>query len=328
MDILWRAFCVNDLVEFSCVPIYENEVYPMNTIYEIPVQNQQDFWSALYMYVGKSIMDICGRHGEAAIRDALYGIAEEEGTMFLEACRVQGIKPNVHTLYELGCGCSGDPRMRIEVLNDEEQERLWNVYTCPLSDLWRDAGERYLGNLYCEENQLGLIHAFTQGKGQFHLGKKLLCHRDNGCRPDNHCGMSVYYRAANVDYEQCTACFSMEGKPTVEKLAPLETQSERLTRKTVQLVCRIAASAQKFFGNEGLCAVALGLRALVKPTADMLFHDAKMTLCDDLALFAEQNLPLNLDVEEDPTWEKYGDAQGRSLFAVNFALPLKKILNL
>ena len=298
----------------------------MNTIYEIPLQNQQDFWAMLYMHVGKSIMDTCGRHGEAAIRAALHSIAEYEGKMYLQACQDRGVKPNVRTLYELGCGCCSDPRVRTKVLCDEEQERLWEVHTCPLADLWQNAGAARLGNLYCEENQLGLIDAYTTGKGQFHVGKKLLYHRSNGCRPDNHCGMAVYYRAANVDDQQRQACFTPEGAPSDPHQQPLETQRELLSRKSVQLICRLAACAQEYFGDEGLRAVALGLRALVKPTADMLLHDAEMTLNQDISLFAADNLPLSLDAAQDPAWERYGDEQGRRLFEINFALPLKKAL--
>lgn len=300
----------------------------MNTIYEIPLQNQQDFWSSLYLYMGQSIMDVCGRHGEAVIRDALRAIAEEEGKMFLRACQDRGVKPNLHSLYALGCGCSLDPRVRTNVLRDSEQERLWDIYTCPLADLWRNANASYLGNLYCEENQLGLIAAFTGGKGQFHVGKKLLYHRENGCRPDNHCGMAAYYRAANVDDEQCAACFSSEGTSSQEPLEPLESQAENLSRKSVQLICALASSAGDYFGQEGMCAVALGLRALVEPTAKMLLHDAEMTLSSDIAEFTRENLPLNLDTAQDPAWTKYGDERGRHLFEVNFALPLKKALAL
>ena len=53
----------------------------MNNLQEISLQNQQDFWSVLYMNLGESIMKICGRHGEYVIRMALGTIAETEGEM-------------------------------------------------------------------------------------------------------------------------------------------------------------------------------------------------------------------------------------------------------
>ena len=56
----------------------------MNTIQELPIQNQQDFWSMLYMHLGKSIMEICGRRGEGAIRHGLHKMAEDDGRRFRE----------------------------------------------------------------------------------------------------------------------------------------------------------------------------------------------------------------------------------------------------
>ena len=170
----------------------------MNNLQEISLQNQQDFWSVLYMNLGESIMKICGRHGEYVIRKALGTIAETEGEMYREVCLAQGKKTNMHTLYAMGCGCSQDPRMNTAVRTDNEQVRLWEVYTCPMATLWLDHGAAYVANMYCEENQPGLIKAFTGGKGQFHVSKKLTCHRTNGCRPDNYCRFAAYYRPANV----------------------------------------------------------------------------------------------------------------------------------
>ncbi|MCI9557120.1 MAG: hypothetical protein HFF53_09320 [Lawsonibacter sp.] len=298
----------------------------MNTIQEIPLQNQQDFWSMLYLSLGKSVMEICGRRGEAAIRTALQSIAEEEGHRFRAYCLERGGRPNLSALYQMGCGCARDPRMRSAVLEDQEQMRIWEVYTCPMANLWLDAGQSFLANLYCEENQLGLMAAYTGGKGQFHLTKKLTCRRDNGCRADNYCRFSAYYRAANVDEAQRAECFSPEGE-VQPPLFPLESPEEALARKSVQLVCRLAEKAKALFGQEGLCAVSQGLRALVQPTAELLMHNAAMTLSGDLERFVEVNLPAVLDPEGD-AWARYGSEEGRALFQCCFAVPLKQRLGL
>ena len=60
----------------------------MNTIQELPIQNQQDFWSMLYMHLGKSIMEICGRRGEGAIRHGLHKMAEDDGRRFRAPRRI------------------------------------------------------------------------------------------------------------------------------------------------------------------------------------------------------------------------------------------------
>ncbi len=299
----------------------------MNTIQEISLQNWQDFWSMLYMHMGKSIMETCGRHGEAVIRSALQDIAQEDGRRFREECLKQGGKPNLRALYQLGCGCSADPRMRSAVLNDQEQMRIWEVYTCPMANLWLDHGQSFLANLYCEENQLELLNTFTDGKGQFHLSKKLTCHRENGCRPDNYCRFSAYYRMANVDASKRAECFTQEGEEEVQ-LSPAETQEQALARKCVQLIARLTAGAKAAFGQEGLCAVSLGLRNLVAPTADMLLHYADMTLSGDLLDFVQKNLPVSLEPGRDELWARYADENSLRLYESGFAVPLKKRLNL
>ena len=43
----------------------------MNTIGEIGEQNQQDFLSLMYLYVGKEMLETCGREAERAIRRAV-----------------------------------------------------------------------------------------------------------------------------------------------------------------------------------------------------------------------------------------------------------------
>lgn len=145
----------------------------MNTIQELPIQNQQDFWSMLYMHLGKSIMEICGRRGEGAIRHGLHKMAEDDGRRFREECIKQGAKTNLRSLYAMGCACSCDPRVRTKTLCDEEQVHLWETYTCPLANLWLDNDQAFLGNLYCEENQHGIMMTYTGGAGQFHTTKKI-----------------------------------------------------------------------------------------------------------------------------------------------------------
>ena len=59
----------------------------MNTIHEIGLQNQQDFWAMLYMYVGRSILDVCGRRGEKAVRLAVREMAREKVLKALKQSR-------------------------------------------------------------------------------------------------------------------------------------------------------------------------------------------------------------------------------------------------
>ena len=91
----------------------------MNTIHEIGLQNQQDFWAMLYMYVGRSILDVCGRRGEKAVRRAVREMAREKGKKLASSYREKGVKTNLETLFAGGNHCSDDPRVRLEVLRQD-----------------------------------------------------------------------------------------------------------------------------------------------------------------------------------------------------------------
>lgn len=299
----------------------------MNTLKEISLQNQQDFWARLYLYTGNSIMKTCGRRGEAIIRRAVRSMAEDRGKALRDAYLEQGILTNLETLYAAQVNCSADPRVRMEVLREEEDIRIWEVYTCPMADLWLDQDAGFLGNLYCEENQHGLVRGFTDGKGQMNLTKKLTCHRTNGCRADNYCRFSSYYRAANVGGRQRRESFTGEGmQKTAVPAKSLPEMQDSCKEKCMRLLHYLTEAARQEAGSEGICAVAAGLRELVQPTAKQLLHDADATLSKDLSRFAAENLPLELEGGET-AWGRWG-GQAYQLFQVNFAGPLKKELGL
>ena len=90
-------------------------------------------------------------------------MAREKGKKLASSYREKGVKTNLETLFAGGNHCSDDPRVRLEVLRQDEDIRIWEIYTCPMASLWLDAGEAGLGTMYCEENQHGLVEGFTGG---------------------------------------------------------------------------------------------------------------------------------------------------------------------
>ncbi|MCC8027287.1 MAG: L-2-amino-thiazoline-4-carboxylic acid hydrolase [Clostridium sp.] len=301
----------------------------MNTIQEIGLQNQQDFWAMLYMYMGKRIMDICGRRGEKAIRLGLRNMAVEKGRRLRADYLSKGVKTNLETLYAAGNNCSDDPRVRMEVLRQDEDIRIWEIYTCPMASLWLDQGQGWLGNLYCEENQHGLIQGFTGGKGQMNLTKKLTCHRTNGCRADNYCRFSSYYRAANTDEEQRRESFTASDEE-YQPFVPLERpgSKEEIGRRCIETVVYMAKAAVEVCGPEGLQAVSLGLKDLAEPVARLMKHFAEATLSSDMEAFLAENLPVSLGKETDPLWGSLGGAEAARMFDVNFLTPFKRGMGL
>lgn len=295
----------------------------MNTIGEIGEQNKQDFLTLMYLYVGKSLMDICGREAERAVRLAVHETGKREGEALKAKYEKEGVKTNLQTLYQGAFMCTSDPRLRMKVTADTEQMRLWEVYTCPLASLWLDQDGAYLGNCYCEEQQHGLIMGFTGGKGQLNLTKKLTCHRTNGCRADNYCRFSSYYRAANIEPQQRAASFGIPGEEQKANIS-LPPVSEDLKVRCIRLYCALYGEAKKMFGAEGVCAVAQGLKKLQEETEKLLSYHGEATLrtCD--RQFLEENLPVSLEQSEDCQWKECQDPECAKLFEIHVLKPLRK----
>ena len=296
----------------------------MNTIGEIGEQNQQDFLSLMYLYVGKEMLETCGREAERAIRRAVHETGKREGESLREQYEKAGIKTNLKTLYQGTPMCTCDPRLRIKVTAQTEQMRLWEVYTCPMASLWLDQDGAYIGNCYCEEQQHGLIMGFTKGKGQLNLTKKLTCHRTNGCRADNYCRFSSYYRAANVNEEERQKSFSGSELKETEKDISKPDVKTYLKKQCIRLYCALYEEAYSQFGQEGICAVSLGLKKLCIETKKLLsYHaDATLRVCD--LQFLSENLPFSLNPSEDSCWEECKNPEAAKLFELHVIEPLRK----
>lgn len=296
----------------------------MNSLNEIAFQNQQDFWSMLYMYLGKSIKDILGRKGVEDLRKAMRTIAINKGISIRKEFLENGIKTNLETLYEQNVYCCADPRFRLNVLAHDEDFRLFEIYTCPLANLWLDNDASWLAEIYCEEYHLGLIKGFTEGIGQCCLGKRISCHRTNGTRPDNHCRFSVYYRAANCNPQQRAESF---GDTDHNPLPDRDTRSY-LAEKCVALICELVNVLYQDFSDEGLRAVSAGLYDLAKPAAEMMKHYSSATLSPDIKAFVSENIPLDLEAASDPAWDGFKDSTAFNIYIASFVIPFERELGI
>lgn len=287
----------------------------MYNIDEIKVQNQYDCWCLMYLSVARSIMDVCGRAGEGVIREAVRRSGASRGLAMRKRLEAAGLKPNLSRLLALGEDFAVDPRFRANILRQDEQVALWEVYTCPFADLAKERGERDLAHFYCEECYHAYLAAFTSKKGQTNLSKKLT-HRG-----DNHCRFAAYYRPANLAPEARAAVFPEfdEGyKAPAASAAALLDAKAATKRLFLDLYRRLLEVAVERFGAEGSCAVALGLRELAPELARaMRLHaDATGTVANEA--FLELNFPLELDSGKEAYWKDDEARDAKEFLDINF----------
>ena len=277
----------------------------------------------LYLHLARSLSECCGRGAEGAVREAVRRMGREWGSEIRKKHVDAGLKTNLRSLYNEGLEYRTDPRMCEDLIAESEEVRLWEVRTCPLADLWNKAGAGDRGLWYCEEFQRGLLSGYTDGRGQMNQSTFLTCRRDN------HCRFSAYLRPANLEGSRRRESFAFPGEapstPTPLKEADF---GEGIRVQFIRLYHSLLAVAKERHGDEGVRAVALGLRRLADELAPTMRRHAEHTLnpCD--GAFMKLNFPIALDTSEDDLWRQYGENDAPQLMQINLLDRLKKQLGL
>lgn len=242
----------------------------MFSIDEIPYQNQQDCFTMFYTCLADAVTRTLGRSGEGVVRRAVQAFAGGIGADACQAIIKNAQQPNLKTLVEQGADCFIDPRFRFLPLRATEQELWLEIHTCPMADFWRLHNKEPLGQIYYEEFFAAYFQAFSGGVAQCNLSKTLTC------RFDNHCRLSVYYRPANLPASRRAQVFTLTCQPPSASLVrpAFPTGESGMGKRFYRLAASFYQEGEAA-GEEGLCAVALGLRDAAVQIAALLRHQAE-----------------------------------------------------
>lgn len=286
----------------------------MNNIEEIKGQNQFDCFIKMYSYVANAILDTCGNRGERAVRNALQNYGEDRGENLRKLHLEQGIKTNLSSLMAAENCCGEDPRFFRSTVRATEQVQLWEVYSCPLEHMWRSMNSKRAGSFYCEECVHSMVKAYTGGKGQANLSDRMTCGRDTYCR------FSLYYRPANLDEEQKQESFGPEGN-NAEKVYEVKVHF-------IKLYYYLLKEASEILGQEGINAVAVGLRGLAEDMEKALKTEADHVGRSVDRRFLEEFFPVETEMGKETLWEEYSANDAERLLRTNLIRPLEKALDL
>ena len=281
----------------------------MNTYLEIKKQNKQDAFSAMYMCLCQSLIEMCGsRVGEGVIREAVRRVGTFSGKRQLEKFKTAGIKTNLHNLYHVGLDYIEDPRVHGCQIVDEEDRQIWEVFICPLADYWKKHQFGEIGTFFCEEFQCSRIAAYTEGVGQLNLSAKLT-------HPlDNYCCFAAFYREANMSKEQAKRSFAhCDPDYTLPSEPPAVSFDEGIRWMTIALYCELYNTAKEKLGHDGICAISEGLNKWVKTEIKLLKEQAIHTLLAMDSDFVLKNFPISLCSGDDSDWDLYDNPDAKLL---------------
>ena len=186
--------------------------------FERTYANQQDAFSLLYYYLAQSVCQKLGPdEGKTVVRRALEETGTALGTKFRDLHTEQELNTNLTTLFNPGYGIPRDPRVWDCDQEWYEESRIWEVYTCPMAQLWeqQDPQASALGALYCACYYPALLKAYTQGLASIELSHCL-------ASGDDCCHLAAALPSAGMDGQQKWACFGHKDGPEDKDFQPTD----------------------------------------------------------------------------------------------------------
>ena len=291
----------------------------MFTISEIEIENKNDIFPKMYLFLARNIAITCGRGGEGAVREALRCYGAACGLALKKKHQEKNQKLNIKSYY-CSSDLSIDTRKRENILRLNEEVCLKEIYTCPYADIWKRYEASSIGNWFCEEYEKAKFEAYTDGSGQAHLSSRLTCNTENNCR------FSMYYRRANLSPKEAEKCFTNE----IYKEAEITDYNDMFyiseAEKCLELYYAIFESAHKRFDHEGICAVANGLRALTEDLITTLRTQAAHTLHCYNSEFVKNNFSLPLLITDPIYIIVSQNTKAISILQNNLLDPIQKSL--
>lgn len=290
---------------------------------EKQIGNLQDCWSILYIKLAKALADAVPVEGEAAVREAVRRFGRDRGEKLRLRHAGCGLKinlENLFTYYDL----PGDPRFKRRKIRLNPQERLSDTLVCPIAQLWKDAGERQLGRVYCEEFHHAMFGSYAK-KAQIDLAKTLT---QEG---DDYCCFAVYLRPANMDPEERKEAFT-EFDP--EYHFPDDFSYDEGTHRNgfnmlcIKLGYYLVQQAVERLGEAGREAASIGLNKTAEAYVDFMKVKSRQSGQKMDEIFLKENCPLSAAMNDDELWKDYNSKEVTELFEREFYEHFSTLLNM
>lgn len=230
--------------------------------FELTYANQQDAFSLLYYHLSHALCQRFPAEGEQVVCTALDDMGAQLGTQLRQLHLDQELNTNLTVLFNPGYGISRDPRVWDCDQEWYEESRIWDVFACPLAQLWTDLGEdaAHLGALYCRRFYPALVSAYTQGLGTAEAEQCMTC-------GDDCCHLTAFLPSANMDGQQKWGCFGRKDGPEDKDFEPTDF-SVYIGTQMLSFTQALLHRARQAFSTQGEEALSAGLDAFSAALSD------------------------------------------------------------
>lgn len=278
-----------------------------------PICLLDDCWLKSYAHMAKSLIATFGIEGEAVLRRGIRNFGRDRGETLRREQLSLGMKINMYnlwTFYDL----PDDPRFVRNRIRLTEEERVSETLECPMAAMWIKMEAKELGAIYCDEFHPAMFAGYHPGIVT-NLGETLT--HDT----DDHCHFALYLRPGNLKPEERIRTFPAYDPAYDTKCEGLyvrRSPRDGYNMLTIKLYTHLANEIFASFGARGEKMV----RDALGNWADDCWNHLT-TAADQLgmpfdAVFLADNLPVYLDMKQDPLWLDYPNESAQKCFKEAF----------
>lgn len=297
----------------------------MRAIQSTPEETMQigDSYTILYAYLVRGLLNDFPERGERAAREATRRFGRDRGLARREAHLLQGYKINMKNLFSVGGDLPSDPRFRRDLQELSEQVRNSHTLICPMSDLWKQIGEREIGRMYCEEFHFACYNEYAYGCTQVNLARTLT-------QNDAYCSFNVKLRPSFLPEGLRENCFE-DLDPDYEEPKEIpkpSTAKEGFNSLCIRILYYMLEVAEEEFGEDGSISLRKSMNRFAENSAERTRQRALETeqLLDEE--FAERNNPFWVHVEDEKMLEKYKKYQMKDVLEKEYSIPFRAALGI
>lgn len=287
------------------------------------IMDLSDNYTLLYSFLGRSLISRFGKDGERALREATRRYGRDRGETLRKKHEALGVKVNMQSLFTICSDLPPDPRFRRELQELNPEERVSHTLFCPMSDIWRQYGERYIGRIYCEEFHPACYCHYAFDYGRANLSMTLTQEEDD------YCNFNVVLRAENLPDSLKPRCFAEydPGYSAPKLNLPPVDGKKGFECISVKIYYYILETSLEYLGNEAIASIAEGLQLAAKDAskrAQKTASNYKHRFDRDLIY---DTYPLTMDRDKTTLWSGYTAHRAVELFEENFVATMEEELH-
>lgn len=262
-------------------------------------------------FLGRALMEECGKQGELALRKAVRKWGLDRGVTEREKHLAANYKINMQSLFSVGYDLP-PTNFKRELQELNPQERISHTLYCPMADIWHQYGEDEIGRIYCEEFHPASYGGYAYGYTNVNLAKTIT-------QGDEYCAFNVVLRPENLPEELKPVCFEeYDPEYTGPSSCVPGGDARAFEEFFLKMVYYFDETAVEDIGEAGRTAIIHGIQKMAEDAIVRLEKKAKEHGLDFNRRFFYRNYPIVEKYQDENLWDRFNKYGTKEIFVEHF----------